>query len=317
MERRYQVRLQELLDDAVVEPEQCDGMLSRLEQFVEPFAACLVRSKQRTLARQYVAGLASQMKCKNVESIAYHHDQDRQMLQKFIGQYTWDHRPLVGELVRQVGAALGRADAVLVFDPSAFPKREPSRSASSGNGVGDWERSTTAKWACLWRMSRRRNRCWSICDCTCQKVGPAPKRCGKAGVPAEVKFRTRHKFSLEMLDEHADALPHGWMAGDDEMGKVAEFRGEIAARNERYLLAVPSNTLVRDLEAEPPVYAGRGRHPKSPWQRVDKWCDARPRGLGPRSTCGTAKRGRLPSRQRRFSFVPRWRPARATMKLWS
>src|SRR3972149_3612084 len=109
MERRYQMHLQELLDDAVVEPEQCHGMLSRLEQFVEPFAACLVRSKQRMLARQYVAGLASQVKRKNVESIAYHHDQDRQMLQKFIGQYTWDHRPLVRELVRQGGAAVGGA----------------------------------------------------------------------------------------------------------------------------------------------------------------------------------------------------------------
>jgi len=31
---------------------------------------------------------------KNVESIAYHHDQDRQALQKFIGQYAWDHRPM-------------------------------------------------------------------------------------------------------------------------------------------------------------------------------------------------------------------------------
>ena len=45
MERRYQVRLQELMEDAVVKPEQCAGMLARLEQFVEPFAACLVRSK--------------------------------------------------------------------------------------------------------------------------------------------------------------------------------------------------------------------------------------------------------------------------------
>ena len=59
MERRYQVRLQELLSDAVVEPEQFQGILSRLERFVTPFAACLQRSKQRTLAQQYVAGLAS------------------------------------------------------------------------------------------------------------------------------------------------------------------------------------------------------------------------------------------------------------------
>jgi hypothetical protein len=56
------------------------------------------------------------------------------------------------------------------------------------------------------------------------------------------------------------------------MGKVPEFRGELDARSEHYLLAVPSNTLVRDLEVEPPPYLGHGRYPKSPWQRVDKWC---------------------------------------------
>jgi SRSO17 transposase len=275
MERRYQVRLQELLEDAVVDPEQCHGMLSRLSQFVEPFAACLVRSKQRMLARQYVAGLASQVKRKNVESIAYHHDQDRQMLQKFIGQYTWDHRPLVAELVRQVGAALGRADAVLVIDPSAFAKKGTEsvgvqrqwcgRLGKVDNcQVGVFLAYVSAEEQALVDMRLYLPKSWAR----------SKTRRAKAGVPAEVKFRTRHKQALEMLDEHADALPHAWVAGDDEMGKVPEFRGELAARHERYLLAVPSNTLVRDLEAEPPVYSGRGRHPKSPWQRADKWCGA-------------------------------------------
>lgn len=273
MERRYQVRLQELLGDAVVEAEQFQGMLARLERFVEPFAACLVRSKQRTLARQYVAGLASQMKRKNVESIAYHHDQDRQMLQKFIGQYTWDHRPLVGELVRQVGAALGRADAVLVFDPSAFAKKGTEsvgvqrqwcgRLGKVDNcQVGVFMAYVSAEEQALVDMRLYLPKSWAR----------SKARRAKAGVPAEVKFRTRHKQALEMLDEHTDALPHGWVAGDVEMGKVPEFRGELHARNERYLLAVPSCTLVRDLEAEPPPYSGRGRYPKSPWQRVDKWC---------------------------------------------
>ncbi len=96
----------------------------------------------------------------------------------------------------------------------------------------------------------------------------------KAGVPRDVKFRTRHELALEMLQEHAAALPHAWVAGDDEMGKVPEFRGKLAARGERYLLAVPSNTLIRDLEVEPPTYSGHGRRPKSPWQRVDRWCAA-------------------------------------------
>src|SRR3972149_3198296 len=241
MERSYQVRLQECLDDAVVEPEQLQGMLARREQFVEPFAACLQRSKQRTLAQRYVAGLASQVERKNVESIAYHHDQDRQMLQKFIGQYTWDHRPLVGELVRQGGAALGRAGAVLVIDPSAFAKKGTEsvgvqrqwcgRLGKVDNcQVGVFMAYVSAEEQALVDMRLYLPKSWTR----------SKARLAKAGVPAEVKFRTRHELALEMLDEHTAALPHGWVAGDGEMGKVPEFRGELDARNERYLLAVPS-----------------------------------------------------------------------------
>jgi len=45
--------------------------------------------------------------------------------------------------------------------------------------------------------------------------------------------------------------------------------------DERYLLAVPSNTLIRDLDADPPAYSGRGRPPKRPWTRVNEWKAAR------------------------------------------
>ena len=79
-----------------------------------------------------------------------------------------------------------------------------------------------------------------------------------------------------MLDEHGSLLPHAWVAGDDEMGRPTGFRLDLSGRGERYLLAVPSNTLVRDIEAPPPEYAGRGRHPKNPFVRVDRWCAALP-----------------------------------------
>jgi SRSO17 transposase len=65
----------------------------------------------------------SDLPSKDVESIAYLHDRDRQGLQKFIGQSEWDHRPPLEELVRQVASELGEPDGVLVFDPSAFPKQ--------------------------------------------------------------------------------------------------------------------------------------------------------------------------------------------------
>jgi len=272
MERRYKVRLRRLRRDAVVKPEQLAGMLDRLEEFVEPFAACLVRAKQRVLAQQYVAGLVSSVERKNVESIAYHHDQDRQMLQKFIGQYTWDHRPLIGELVRQVGQSPGRSDAVLVFDPSGFPKKGTESVGVARQWCGRLGKVENCQVGVYLAYAAAEEHVLVDTRLYLPKEWAASKsRREKCGVPAEVKFRTRHELSLEMLDEHGKALPHAWVAGDDEMGKVPEFRRNLHTRGERYLLAVPSNTLVRDLEAPPPSYAGHGRRPKSPWKGVERW----------------------------------------------
>jgi hypothetical protein len=60
------------------------------------------------------------------------------------------------------------------------------------------------------------------------------------------------------------------------MGRSSAFRRDLRGRKERYLLAVPSNTLVRDLEVTPPAYEGRGRRPQVPFRRVDRWCEALP-----------------------------------------
>ena len=73
-------------------------------------------------------------------------------------------------------------------------------------------------------------------------------RMKKAGVPKGTKYRTRHKLALGMLDQHGAKLPHRWIAGDDEMGRPYWFRRDLQQLGEQYLLAVPSNTLIRDLE---------------------------------------------------------------------
>jgi SRSO17 transposase len=100
------------------------------------------------------------------------------------------------------------------------------------------------------------------------------RRRAKAGVPEEVRFQTRHELMLEMLDEHGAMLPHAWIAGDDELGRSSWFREQLRERHEQYLLAVPSNTLVRDLKGPmPPDNQG---FRKEPFQRVDRWCAARP-----------------------------------------
>src|SRR5438128_4152667 len=123
MQRRFAARRYQLLADAEVDPRILRGVLPRLERFLDPFIELLQRSEQAEHARAYVAGLVSTLPYKNVESIAYLHDQEREPLQQFIGQSPWDHRPLIAELVRQVGQQLGSPQGALVFDPSAFAKK--------------------------------------------------------------------------------------------------------------------------------------------------------------------------------------------------
>src|SRR5215831_13527849 len=104
------------------------------------------------------------------------------------------------------------------------------------------------------------------------KVGfSAHQRNGRHGGVWEVRYQTRQEQCLEMLDTWRDQVPHGWVTGDDELGRHMRFRYELCERGERYVLGVPCNTIIRDLEAPLPAYAGRGRPPKAPWHSVTQW----------------------------------------------
>ena len=277
MEPRFQQRKEQLLAECQVSPTTFRGAVHRIEVFAQPFIASLPSSESQQHTRTYLSGLLSDVEHKNAEAIAYRHDLDRQTLQHYIGTSPWDHQPPIDELNRQVPAALGRPSAVLVFDPSAFPKKGDASVGVQRQWCGrlgkvencqvgvylgyvsdveqvlvDFRLYLPAEWA---KDRKRRKRC---------------------GVPKEVRYRTRHELALEMLQSRGPMLPHGWISGDDEMGRPAWFRKELAGRHERYLLAVPSNTSIRDLEAEPPPYGGHGRHPKAPFQGVRAWCEALP-----------------------------------------
>jgi len=276
MERRYQARLKELLDDAEVRPGLLKGVLSRLVDFLEPFVESLLSAEQRTNARHYVEGLLSDLQSKDAESIAYLHDRERQGLQKFIGQAHWDHQPLIRELARQVGQQLGEADGVLVFDPSAFPKHGTQSVGVARQWCGRLGKVDNCQVGVYLGYASRKEHALVDFRLYLPTEWTQPrKRCNEAGVPRDVRFATRHELALAMLDEQGELLPHSWVAGDDEMGRSSHFRQQLRSRGERYLLAVPSNTLVRDLLAQP-RYFSTGRRKKTPLARADTWAAALP-----------------------------------------
>ena len=277
MERRFRVRLSELREDAQVHPSLLRGLFPRLQNFLHPFVASLQREEQRRNAHCYLQGLLSNLPDKNAEAIAYLHDQERQALQKFVGQSPWDHRPLLSELTRQVAVELGEADAVLVFDPSAFPKQGTQSVGVQRQWCGRLGKLDNCQVGVyLGYVSRREHALVDVRLYLPREWAKSKQRRQKAGVPRAVRFRTRHELALEMLGERGGMLPHGWVAGDDEMGRCSWFREQLRQRGECYLLAVPANTSVRDLAAPAPPYCGRGPRPRVPFRRVDRWCLALP-----------------------------------------
>jgi SRSO17 transposase len=273
MQRRFAARREQLLADAEVDPRIARAVLPRLERFLDPFVELLQRSEQAQHARAYVAGLLSSLEYKNVESIAYLHDREREPLQQFIGQSLWDHHPWLSELAAQVGQQLGSPAGVLVFDPSAFPKKGNASVGVQRQWCGRLGKIDNCQVGVyLAYVGRSEHALVDVRLYLPKEWAKDQKRRAAAGVPQTVRFRTRHELALEMLDQHGPLLPHAWVSGDDEMGRCSWFRQELRARGERYLLAVPSNTAVRDLKAPDPPPTGPGRRPRAPFRRVDHWC---------------------------------------------
>lgn len=276
MDRRFSVRKDEMLAECDVSPQVFQGMVRRLVTFLEPFVQRMVRPQQRQHALSMVRGLLSDLPRKNVESIAYRDDQDRGQLQHFVGVAEWDHRPLQQELVRQVGGELAQADGVIVFDPSAFPKQGTQSVGVARQWCGRLGKVDNCQVGVyMGYVSREEHALVDLRLYLPEDWARDRARRKRAGVPPSVRFQTRHEQALEMLEENGPHLPHAWVAGDDELGQAAEFRRDLNERGETYLLAVPSNITIRDLEAEPPPYGGRGAVPKRVFEQVRHWCAAR------------------------------------------
>jgi SRSO17 transposase len=294
MERRFESRFEEMLTQAEVSVDLVNGLMKRVSDFAEPFAGSLSEPEQRRHAGEYIQGLVSKLDHKTGEGIAYLHDQERQGIQKFIGHVDWDHKPLLRTLAEQVASELGEADGVIVFDPSGFPKKGRSSVGVSRQWCGRLGKVENCQVGVyMGYVSRQDHALVNLRLYLPKEWAKARTRRKLAGVPKNIQFQTRHELALEMLDEGGSWLPHSWVSGDDEMGRPTSFRLALRDRGQRYLLAVPSNTLIRDLDTPAPEYSGRGRRPKSPFTRADKWCAALPKASWTRIDVRDGEKGPL------------------------
>jgi len=263
-----------LLGDANVAPEAVQGCADRLTAFLQRYLPKFQRAEQRGNAAVVIRGLLGGLERKTCEPIAGDAGLPRKPIQFFVGAGKWNDEAVMTELRKHVREEFAEPDGVVVIDGSAFPKKGTDSCGVARQWCG--------------RLGKTDNCQTGVFLAYAATVGYAPldrrlylpkdwaddpARREKCHVPSAVEFREKWRIALDLLDRSLPGLAHGWITGDDEFGRPSEFRAALRTRNERYVLDVPCNTLVRDLERRRPgpPHAGRGRRRETPFQRVDDW----------------------------------------------
>ena len=276
-----------LLADADVSATDVRGCQGRLERFLGRYLPLFYREEQRELARVVIGGKISDLQRKTSEPIAHQAGRPRKPVQHFVGAGCWDDEAVQRELRRDVAERIGRADGVLIVDPSAFPKKG---TASCGVArqwcgrlgklekcqVGVFLAYATAAGTALVDRQLYLPTDWA----------DDGERRSETHVPAEVVFQEKWRIGLDLIDRSRLELPCAWVVGDDELGRANEFRQGLRGRKLRYVLDVPCNTLIRVLDE--PLEPGKRR---PPWRRVDDWAKAQPSRRWQRVDLGAGAKG--------------------------
>ena len=248
-----------LLEAATITPEQVNACSRRLHAFLPRYLALFKRSEQRDNATLILEGKLSGLDRKTSEPIANQAGVHRKPLQAFVGAGPWDDEAVMAELRRHVRQEWADPNAVLVLDGSAFPKKGTHSCGVARQWCGRLGKVDNCQvgvflaYACRHGHAPLDRRLYLP-----EEWAEDADRREECHVPEDVHYQERWRIALDLLDRCRD-IPHAWVTGDDEFGRASEFRAELRRRGESYVLDVPCNTLVRDLEARPPRRRRGGR----------------------------------------------------------
>jgi SRSO17 transposase len=287
---------QALLADAVVTPDSVRERADRLTAFLQRYLPKFYRSEQRATATLVIRGRLSGLERKTSEPIAIEAGLPRKPIQFFVGSGKWDDEAVMAELRAHVREELAGPDGVVVIDPSAFPKKGTESCGVARQWCGRLGKVDNCQVGVFLAYAAEGG--YAPLDRRLylpEDWAGDPERREKCHVPPEVEFREKWQIALDLLDRSLPGLPHGWITGDDEFGRASEFRAALRLRKERYILDVPCNTTVRDLERRRPPRkrAGVGRKREVPFVRADAWAAGQPESRWERITVRDGEKGPL------------------------
>jgi len=237
---------------------------SDLERWLAPFLAALRHKVRARMCPAYVAGLIGAGDRKSVQPMAardggINYDQ----LHHFIAGGVWDAAPLEKVLLAEADRMVGGAEAWLIVDDTALPKK-----GEHSVGVAPQYASALGKNA----------NCQTLVSLTLasgevpvmvglrlflpESWSSDPVRLSGAGVPEDQRVhRTKPEIALAQIDRaRATGLRFGCVLADAGYGLSAPFRQALSERGLRWAVGIPFKQKVYPVDVAMifPV-AGRGR----------------------------------------------------------
>jgi SRSO17 transposase len=225
---------------------------NELRRWLGPFLSHLGHKARRRMCPLYVAGLIGPGERKSVQPMASRTPAaDYDQLHHFVGAGIWDEAPLERELIVQADRLVGGADAVLVIDDTALPKK-----GKHSVGVAPQYATVLGKQAnCQTLVSLTLARREVPVPLALRLYLPEvwtedPARLVKAGVPEPAqRHRSKSEIALAELDRVLGAeVRFGVVLADAAYGSSSGFRHALSQRGLTWAVGIPRTQKVYSLE---------------------------------------------------------------------
>jgi SRSO17 transposase len=268
-----------LLDQTTVTPAMIQSCAEDLHGFLQRYLPRFQREEHRTHAHTILRGKLQKLERKTTEPIAREAGQKRRPLQHFVGAGRWQDAAVLGELHRHVREDIGDPQAALTVDGHGVAKWGDDSCGVARQWCGRLGKVDNCQVGVFLGYVSSRGK--ALLDgrlyLTEERANDADHR-ALTMVPDDVVFQEKWRLALELIRTSGQHVPHGWVTGDDEFGRVSDFRAQLRLHRERYVLDVPCNTLVRDPGARRPPLRPGGKSRAPLFERADAWAARQPKG---------------------------------------
>lgn len=237
----------------------------RLREFLELVTTEMGRSERREALATYLRGLLLAGEKKNIKAVAHRLAENpreveacRQRMQQAVVVANWNEDEIFGRICAEMRRRVSSIEA-LVIDDTGFAKKgrmSPCVHRQYSGTLGRIDNCQVA--VSLHIASDEAGACIGMRLFMPETWAEDTERRRRAGIPSELKHRTKWQLALDMIDARADwGLDDLVVLADAGYGDVREFRLGLVEREREYVVGIRSTTTVW----------ARGRLPESPVQR--------------------------------------------------